>query len=369
MKRRIIAALVLVALAAGGGYAWLSPQFAPAADAGLTLYGNVDIREVDLGFRVAGRLQAMRFEEGDAVTAGVLLAELDAQPLQEALAVAEAGVLQAQAQLDRLNSGSRPQEVQQAQARVAEAEAALENAELELARQQGLFDDGPEQPPCLGRRPRPARSKRRPSPSQPRGIGAGGGGFPAGGHRRRKGGLGAALARRDQAKTQVQDAQLLAPSPGVILTRALEPGAILKVGSPVYTLSLTETPLRSRLCQRGQLGPGGSGHGRAHSHGLHGAGLLWAGGFCFAAGGVHAQNRGDAGIAHGPGVSAAHRGRGPGPQPAPRHAGDSGGSNTSRHLEHREGMTDVYASLGWLSCARFRSASRFSVGVRLRSIG
>ena len=241
MKRKIIAALVLVALAAGGGYAWLSPQFAPAADAGLTLYGNVDIREVDLGFRVAGRLQAMHFEEGDAVAAGQLLAELDAQPLQEALAVAEAGVLQAQAQLDRLNSGSRPQEVQQAQARVAEAEAALENAELELARQQGLFDDGLNSRHALDA----ALARRDQSAARLRvnqeALGLAVEGFRQEDIAAARAALAAALARRDQAKTQVQDAQLLAPSPGAILTRALEPGAILKVGSPVYTLSLTET--------------------------------------------------------------------------------------------------------------------------------
>ena len=241
MKRRIIAALVLASLAAGGGYAWLSPQFAPAADAGLTLYGNVDIREVDLGFRVAGRLRAMHFEEGDAVVAGQLLAELDAQPLREALAVAEAGVLQAQAQLDRLNSGSRPQEVQQAQARVAEAEAASENAELELARQQGLFDDGLNSrhalDAALARRDQNAARLR----ASQEALGLAEEGFRQEDIAAAGAALAAALARRDQAKTQVQDAQLLAPSPGVILTRTQEPGAILKVGSPVYTLSLLET--------------------------------------------------------------------------------------------------------------------------------
>ena len=241
MKRRIIVALVLASLAAGGGYAWLSPQFAPAADAGLTLYGNVDIREVDLGFRVAGRLRAMHFEEGDAVVAGQLLAELDAQPLREALAVAEAGVLQAQAQLDRLNSGSRPQEVQQAQARVAEAEAASENAELELARQQGLFDDGLNSrhalDAALARRDQNAARLR----ASQEALGLAEEGFRQEDIAAAGAALAAALARRDQAKTRVQDAQLLAPSPGVILTRTQEPGAILKVGSPVYTLSLLET--------------------------------------------------------------------------------------------------------------------------------
>ena len=46
---------------------------------------------------------------------------------------------------------------------------------------------------------------------------------------------------RAEAMTQLADAQLFAPSKGVILTRAREPGSIVGVGAPVYTLSLTET--------------------------------------------------------------------------------------------------------------------------------
>ena len=53
--------------------------------------------------------------------------------------------------------------------------------------------------------------------------------------------LAAALARREQAQTRLQDTHLHAPSAGTILTRASEPGAMLGVGVPAYTLSLTET--------------------------------------------------------------------------------------------------------------------------------
>ena len=51
----------------------------------LTLYGNVDIRQVELGFRVAGRLKSMRFEEGQAVRAGAVMAELDTRPFDDQL--------------------------------------------------------------------------------------------------------------------------------------------------------------------------------------------------------------------------------------------------------------------------------------------
>ena len=240
MDRKIIAALVLAALAAGGGYVWLSPQFAPAEDGRLTLYGNVDIREVALGFRVAGRLQAMHFEEGDAVAAGDLLAVLDAQPLEEALAVAQAGVLQAQAQLDRLNSGARPQEVQQARARLAETEAALQNARLESARQQALFDDGLNSRHALDAAIALRDQSAARVQASREALALAEEGFRQEDIAAARAALAAASARRDQAKTQVQDAQLRAPSPGHILARVREPGAILKLGESVYTLSLTK---------------------------------------------------------------------------------------------------------------------------------
>src|SRR5690606_41966966 len=85
MQKRIpIVLLVLVVL---GGGAWY--LYSDRGESGpLTLHGNVDIREVDLGFRVPGRLAAMHHEEGDRVSAGQLLAELDDQPYPQPLPAA-----------------------------------------------------------------------------------------------------------------------------------------------------------------------------------------------------------------------------------------------------------------------------------------
>ena len=63
-KKRILIVLVVVVLAAIGYAVWTRVSERQSADT-LTLYGNVDIREVELAFRVAGRLQSMRFDEGD----------------------------------------------------------------------------------------------------------------------------------------------------------------------------------------------------------------------------------------------------------------------------------------------------------------
>ena len=77
----------------------------------LTLYGNIDIRQVELGFRVAGRIKTMNFEEGETVRAGVVLATLDDGPYQDKLRAAAAQAAQKMATLQKLEAGPRPAEI------------------------------------------------------------------------------------------------------------------------------------------------------------------------------------------------------------------------------------------------------------------
>jgi HlyD family secretion protein len=237
MKKRIV--ILVLLLAAGYGAYTFWPR--DAVGDGLTLYGNVDIREVQLGFRVGGRLEQMLFEEGDAVTAGTLLATLDSKPLQDGLALARAGVAGAEARLAVLRSGSRPQEIQQARAQVSEAAAALKNAEQEYTRQseltgkglssQGLLDNALARRDEASARLAAARQALALAIEGPRAediVAA-------------EAALAGAMAQRDQAATQLADTRLVAPNNGVILSRVREPGAIVSAGMPVYTLSLTDT--------------------------------------------------------------------------------------------------------------------------------
>src|SRR3546814_6211401 len=66
----------------------------------------------------------MAFQEGDVVTAGTRMALLDAQPYEDALAAAEAAVRVAQAEVDKLHGGLRPQEVAQTREALNRARAA-----------------------------------------------------------------------------------------------------------------------------------------------------------------------------------------------------------------------------------------------------
>ena len=139
MKKKVLL-LGMVALVAAGifGYRyWQQERNVNGGDA-LTLYGNVDIRKVDLGFRVAGRIEAVLFEEGDAVRRGERVAALDRVPYQNEVALASAARDRAAAELTRLENGTRPQEIRQARAQVAEYEASLRAYHEEFQRSKVL---------------------------------------------------------------------------------------------------------------------------------------------------------------------------------------------------------------------------------------
>lgn len=257
-KRRIVIAGVVLAVAAAI-YAAFSAWRAQRDAHTLTLYGNVDIREVDLGFRVAGRLMTMLVDEGDRVRAGEPLASLDAQPYRDALAAAQARVNQAEANVEKLRRGQRPQEVQQARAAVRAAQAAFDNAQRDLQRQLGLFESGASSQKALD------AARARHDELEANLVGArealalANEGFRREDIAAAEAELAAALAQHAQASTQLADADLSAPSDGTILARIREPGAMLQLGAPVYTLSL-DTPVyvRAYVAERelGKVRPG-----------------------------------------------------------------------------------------------------------------
>jgi len=84
-RRRIVGIVALLALVVAALATRGFGLFAGTSDNTLNLHGNVDIRQVDLGFRVAGRIQAIPLDEGARVAEGAVLAQLDPAPLQDQL--------------------------------------------------------------------------------------------------------------------------------------------------------------------------------------------------------------------------------------------------------------------------------------------
>lgn len=111
-KRMLLIALVVGLVLLIGGYVMQKPE---AQDSNrLTLYGNVDLRQVNLAFQVSGQIQKMRVNEGAEVAPGQELACVDQTRYQAKLDLAKANVQALQAQRDKLVAGNRPEEISQA---------------------------------------------------------------------------------------------------------------------------------------------------------------------------------------------------------------------------------------------------------------
>jgi HlyD family secretion protein len=237
MRRRIVPiVLVLLALVVGG---WLAySRYFNTKSQTPVFYGNVDIRDVSLGFRVSGRVAQMAVDEGDPIKAGQLLATLDKTTFQNDLALQTANVAQQEANVAKLEAGSRPEEIEQAKANVASRIAALQNARGVFERQQQLaqrdfaskqaYDNAAAALQQAEADLKSAEQALQLAVQGPRkeDIAAG------------RAALQGARAQKQIAETAFGDTELHAPADGIILTRAVEPGAIMAAGTTVYTLSL-----------------------------------------------------------------------------------------------------------------------------------
>jgi HlyD family secretion protein len=230
-------AIVLV----GGLWWWLA-----SGGNGNQLYGNVEIRQVDLSFNAEGRVAAMNVEEGDQVKAGELLATLDPSTYANMLALSEARRDAAHAQLALLLAGSRYEDIDHARAALAGAEATLADAKVSYARQLGLAGRGatPQQALDDARMALDsAQAARDGAQAQLTELING----------PRKEDIDAARAQFQEAEAQValaqtelDDTKLTAPVDGIIMTRVIEPGSVVQPTSVIYSMANTsETWVRA----------------------------------------------------------------------------------------------------------------------------
>jgi len=170
MKKRIIVIIVVLAAVAAGVYAYRS-GIGRAPDNRIVVSGNIELTEVNIAFKTAGRLIERNVDEGDTVKKGQIVARLDrdqllAQRDREAagLASAQAQLTQAQTALEwqratlagdleqrkadlasnesrllELKNGARPQEIQESRAAVEAAQSELDRAKKDWDRSQTLY--------------------------------------------------------------------------------------------------------------------------------------------------------------------------------------------------------------------------------------
>src|SRR5580698_7112181 len=171
MKKRIIIILAVVAVAAAGVYAYRGANKAP--ENRILVSGNIELTEVNIAFKTAGKLLERTVDEGDSVKKGQLIARLDRDQLVAQREREVAGLESNQSQLEQaktslawqkdtlaadieqraadlasnearlaeLKNGARPQEKLDAQAAVDSAQSELDRSQKDWDRAQVLHRD------------------------------------------------------------------------------------------------------------------------------------------------------------------------------------------------------------------------------------
>ena len=242
MKRLLLIGGLLAVILSGAVVVWRLMQ-RESAPKNLTLYGDVDLRQVQLSFNNSERIAAVLVQEGDRVTQGQLLARLDTARLEPQLAQADA---QAAAQLQvlkRLRSGSRPEEIAQARANLQAAQADLANARQQYDRWKSAAEIS------AGRAVRQqdvdnARTSVQVAEAKLAVVQKTLDLAIAGPRREEidenEARLRAFEAQASVLRQQLKDAQLIAPVDAVVRTRVMEPGEMASPQRPVFSLAVTD---------------------------------------------------------------------------------------------------------------------------------
>jgi HlyD family secretion protein len=242
MPRIVRFAVLLVGAIVIGALLWWS--FARhRSPAELLLYGNVDLRQVELPFNGNERIAAVLAQEGDHVKQGQLLARLETSRLLPQLAKAEADLAAQQQAVDRLHHGSRPEEIAQARANVDAAEADAVNVRAQYERLRSLSDSSSGR--AVSRQDMDAAKAALDSAEARLAVNQKALTLEIAGPRKEDVAQGEAQMRSDQAQLallqqEFKDADLLAPLDAVVRSRIVEPGEISSPQKSAFTLAITD---------------------------------------------------------------------------------------------------------------------------------
>ena len=302
--KKLIIFLAVVAVAAVAGMA-LYRGGRSAPDNRMRVSGNIELTEVNIAFKTAGKLTDRAVDEGDRVTRGMLVARLDSDQLLKqrqasVAALAEAQSLLAQSEtalewqkqslqadmearnadlstaeshLLELKRGARPQEVQEAKAAVQAADAELNRAQNDWERAQRLHKDDDistaqfdlararyesavamlrqarERSALVVEGPRVETIEAASAQVQRAKAGVKGSQANQLELKRREQEITARRAEIDRARaqlafidTQLKDTQAVSPIDGVVLVKAADPGEVLAPGSTVVSVGDIDHP-------------------------------------------------------------------------------------------------------------------------------
>jgi len=233
--------LVLAALLGAGLLAWWWLGAHRHAHSELELYGNIDLRQVDLPFNGTERVAEVLVQEGDHVTHGQLLARLDTSRLEPQVAKAEADLAAQQQNVNRLHNGMRPAEIDQARANVEAARADAANARAQYERLQALSASSNGR--ALSRQDLDTAKAALDASDAKLMVNQKALSLALAGPRQEDVAQGEAQLRSQQAalallQQQLKDAELRAPLDAVVRSRIVEPGEISSPQKSAFTLAI-----------------------------------------------------------------------------------------------------------------------------------
>jgi HlyD family secretion protein len=234
MKKAVVL-VVLVALMGALIY-FLQRNKKPKDENLIRVSGNIEITDAAVSFKIAGRVTERLVTEGDTVKAGQIVAKLDDVDLRQEVGLRRAELEAARAALKELESGSRPEEIQEAAAALARAQAEEERWKKDYGRQQGLF-----QKEVISQRELEATrmsydtavAKVREAEEQLR--------LRKKGFRPEQIEQGQAKVQQAQEALQIAEtrfgyATLVSSFDGLVLSKSIEPGEYVSAGTPIVTI-------------------------------------------------------------------------------------------------------------------------------------
>lgn len=235
---RVVIVIALLLVIAGGGFFYLT-RYKHGSGNIVTLYGNVDIREVELAFNDSGRVTSVLVQEGARVKSGQLLATLDDVRYAAALAQAKARANQQAQVLKKLVAGTRPEEIAQAKATMEAFHVTYLNAEANYKRAADLVstkaisiqqrDDLKATFDAARQHYEAAREAYTLAVKGPRAEDV----------EAARAASEAAAQAVALAQREFDDTRLYAPTDGIVENRILEPGDMATPGSPAFTIALS----------------------------------------------------------------------------------------------------------------------------------
>jgi HlyD family secretion protein len=236
LTRRFIPIILVVLALVGGLIYWLVWwESRPPKDI-LRLQGHMEATETDMSFKIAGLVQYIFFQEGDWVSLNQVVAGLESKDLRDQVDQARANLAASRANLTKMETGYRPQEIREAEAQVAKTKADLVNKKADYERYENLYKR--KVVPAITRDKFEAdylmaKEAHKSAVEQYSML--------MEGYRREdidkaRADFKQAEATLELALTRLGYATINSPVNGVVLVRPMEPGMTAAVGAPVLTL-------------------------------------------------------------------------------------------------------------------------------------